>query len=62
MTKRTTKPRRTALYLRVSVTNGQTTENQRLALLEVAARKGWEVVETYEDVGVSGTNTNGKNF
>ena len=43
-----------ALYLRVS-TNEQTTSNQRTALLEVAERAGWDVVEIYEDVGISGT-------
>jgi len=49
----TAKPKRAALYLRVS-TDGQTTENQRRALLEVAARRGWAVVQTYEDAGISG--------
>ncbi|SBW11260.1 Resolvase domain containing protein [uncultured Alphaproteobacteria bacterium] len=45
--------KRAAIYLRVS-TNGQTTENQRLELQAVAERSGWEVVEVYEDAGVSG--------
>ena len=45
--------KRAALYLRVS-TDGQTSENQRLVLAEVAARRGWEVVATYEDHAVSG--------
>jgi DNA invertase Pin-like site-specific DNA recombinase len=49
----TTKAKRAALYLRVS-TDGQTTENQRRALLEVAERRGWAVVQTYEDAGISG--------
>jgi DNA invertase Pin-like site-specific DNA recombinase len=49
----TTKPKRAALYLRVS-TDGQTTENQRRALLEVAERRGWLVVQVYEDAGISG--------
>ncbi len=44
---------RAALYLRVS-TDGQTVENQRVALLAVAARRGWEVVRTFEDAGISG--------
>ena len=35
-------------------TNGQTTENQRLALEAVAAQRGWTVVATYDDNGVSG--------
>jgi DNA invertase Pin-like site-specific DNA recombinase len=42
-----------ALYLRVS-TNGQTVENQRLVLEQVAAQRGWSVVETYTDHGISG--------
>jgi DNA invertase Pin-like site-specific DNA recombinase len=44
---------RVALYLRVS-TDGQTTENQRRELEEVALRSGWDVVEVYDDNGVSG--------
>jgi len=46
-------PKRAAIYLRVS-TDGQTTENQRLELVAVAERSGWEVVEIYEDAGISG--------
>lgn len=45
--------KRVALYLRVS-TDGQTTENQRLALQRVAKVAGWEIVEVYSDDGVSG--------
>lgn len=45
--------KRAALYLRVS-TDGQTTDNQRRELLEVAARTGWIITEVYEDAGVSG--------
>jgi DNA invertase Pin-like site-specific DNA recombinase len=45
--------KRAALYLRVS-TGEQTTENQRLELLAAAKRTGWEIVEIYEDAGVSG--------
>lgn len=45
--------KRAAIYLRVS-TDGQTTENQRLELERVAKQAGWEVVEVYEDAGVSG--------
>ena len=44
---------RAALYCRVS-TDGQTTENQRLALEEVAAKRGWKIVEVYTDQGISG--------
>lgn len=45
--------KRAALYLRVS-TGEQTTENQRRELLEVAKRANWEIVEIYEDAGISG--------
>lgn len=45
--------KRAAIYLRVS-TDGQTTENQRMALAEVAERRGWTVVAEYEDAGISG--------
>jgi DNA invertase Pin-like site-specific DNA recombinase len=45
--------RRVALYIRVS-TSGQTTENQRRELLKVAKQGGWEVVQVYEDAGISG--------
>ena len=45
---------RVALYLRVSTTDGQTTENQRLVLAKVAGHRGWEIVQTYEDAGISG--------
>ena len=45
--------KRAALYLRVS-TDGQTTENQRLALEAVAAQRGWAVVGIYKDAGISG--------
>ena len=47
------KTKRAALYLRVS-TDGQTTENQRLALMAVAEQRGWTVAATYEDAGISG--------
>jgi DNA invertase Pin-like site-specific DNA recombinase len=46
-------PRRAALYLRVSTT-GQTVENQRIELQSVAERRGWSVVEIYQDNGISG--------
>jgi DNA invertase Pin-like site-specific DNA recombinase len=47
------KPRRAALYLRVS-TDGQTVENQRLALEAVCEQRGWQVVQVYSDNGISG--------
>jgi DNA invertase Pin-like site-specific DNA recombinase len=50
----TTKETRAALYLRVSTTDGQTTENQRMVLARVADHRGWEIVQTYEDAGISG--------
>jgi DNA invertase Pin-like site-specific DNA recombinase len=46
-------PKRAALYLRVS-TGEQTTENQRRELEDVARRSGWNIVEIYEDAGISG--------
>jgi len=47
------KAKRAALYLRVS-TDGQTTENQRLALEAVCVQRGWSVAQVYTDAGVSG--------
>jgi len=45
---------RAALYLRVSTTDRQTTENQRRVLAKVAEHRGWEIVQSYEDFGISG--------
>src|SRR5665213_2765724 len=45
---------RAALYLRVSTSDRQTTENQRRVLAKVAEHRGWEIVQTYEDFGISG--------
>ena len=47
------RPKRVALYLRVS-TSEQTTRNQRRELHAVAERHSWHIVATYEDAGVSG--------
>lgn len=44
---------RAALYARVS-TDEQTIENQLAELREVAKAKGWKIVETYCDEGISG--------
>jgi DNA invertase Pin-like site-specific DNA recombinase len=44
---------RAALYLRVSTTD-QTTANQERELRAVAARMGHEIVEVYQDHGISG--------
>jgi DNA invertase Pin-like site-specific DNA recombinase len=48
-----TKPKRAALYARVS-TDGQTVENQLRELQAVAERHEWEIVATYTDEGISG--------
>jgi DNA invertase Pin-like site-specific DNA recombinase len=45
--------KRVAFYLRVS-TLDQTVENQRLDLASVAEQRGWTIVETYVDHGISG--------
>ena len=45
--------KRVAMYLRVS-TDGQTTENQRLELEQIAEHSGWRIVGTYEDHAISG--------
>ena len=45
--------KRVAIYLRVS-TSSQTTENQRRELQAVADQRGWQVVQTFEDAGISG--------
>jgi DNA invertase Pin-like site-specific DNA recombinase len=44
---------RAAIYLRVS-RDDQTTDNQRLVLEKVAERRGWLIVQTHEDQGISG--------
>jgi DNA invertase Pin-like site-specific DNA recombinase len=46
--------KRVGIYLRVSTSNGQTTDNQWRELEAVANRSGWNVVEVFEDNGVSG--------
>src|SRR5262245_4959981 len=48
------KPKRVALYLRVS-TSEQTTRNQRRELRAVAERHRWTVVAMFEDTGISGS-------
>jgi DNA invertase Pin-like site-specific DNA recombinase len=45
--------RRAALYVRVS-TDRQTAENQITALTKVAEARGWQIVETFDDAGISG--------
>jgi DNA invertase Pin-like site-specific DNA recombinase len=46
--------KRAAIYVRVS-TDHQTVENQVQELRTIAERRGWLVVETYSDAGISGT-------
>ncbi len=48
------KPKRAAIYARVSTTNGQTPKNQIMRLREVADKAGWEVVEEFVDRGIAG--------
>ncbi len=45
--------KRAALYVRVS-TDRQTVENQVARLTEVATARGWEIVATFNDAGISG--------
>ena len=47
--------KRAALYLRVS-TGEQTVENQRQALQAACEQRGWQIVDTYADEGISGSN------
>lgn len=49
----TCKPRRAALYLRVS-TDEQTVENQRRELTAAAEHHGWQVMAEHVDAGLSG--------
>src|SRR5271169_1767609 len=44
---------RAAIYPRVR-RDDQTSENQRLVLAKVAGHRGWLIVQTYEDQGISG--------
>jgi DNA invertase Pin-like site-specific DNA recombinase len=46
--------KRAAIYVRVS-TDKQTVENQVMELRQIAERRGWEVVEVYNDAGISGS-------
>jgi DNA invertase Pin-like site-specific DNA recombinase len=45
--------KRAAIYVRVS-TDKQTVENQLRELYQIAERRGWTVVEVYQDAGISG--------
>ena len=46
--------KRAAIYVRVS-TDKQTVGNQVAVLRQIAERRGWEVVEQYDDAGISGS-------
>ena len=46
--------KRAAIYVRVS-TDKQTVENQLRELRQIAERRGWQVVEEYQDAGISGS-------
>jgi DNA invertase Pin-like site-specific DNA recombinase len=48
------KPKRAALYVRVS-TDHQSVENQVRELKQIAERRGWTVIEVYRDAGISGS-------
>lgn len=46
--------KRAAIYVRVS-TDKQSVENQVKELNAIAERRGWSIVATYQDAGISGT-------
>ena len=46
--------KRAAIYVRVS-TDKQTVGNQVAVLRQIAKRRGWDVVEQYDDAGISGS-------
>jgi DNA invertase Pin-like site-specific DNA recombinase len=48
--------KRAAVYVRVS-TDRQTVENQLRELRAIAERRGWEIVATYNDAGISGAKS-----
>jgi DNA invertase Pin-like site-specific DNA recombinase len=49
------KAMRAAIYLRVSTAGEQTVENQRRDLEIAAAQRGWTIVSTFADEGISGS-------
>jgi DNA invertase Pin-like site-specific DNA recombinase len=49
------KAMRAAIYLRVSTAGEQTVENQRRDLEITAAQRGWTIVSTFADEGISGS-------
>ena len=46
--------KRVAIYARVS-TDKQQTSNQVLVLKEIAERSGYNIIQIYEDKGISGS-------
>ena len=46
--------KRAALYVRVSTLHRQTVENQTARLSEIAEARGWQIVATFNDAGISG--------
>jgi len=52
----TTGQKRVGVYLRVSSAQRQTTENQRMEILDVCRRNDWEIVEIYDET-ISGTKS-----
>ncbi len=52
-----TRPKRAALYARVSTLNGQDIGLQVDELRQVAGVRGWQVVDVYSDEGQSGAKT-----
>jgi len=53
----TERPLRAALYARVSTLNGQDVGLQLDELRQVAAQRGWTIIEEFADEGVSGVKT-----
>ena len=53
------KAKKAALYLRVS-TDGQATDNQRMAVEAVAEQRGWPAAAIYDDNGISGAKGRAK--
>jgi DNA invertase Pin-like site-specific DNA recombinase len=45
--------KRAAMYVRVS-TDRQTVQNQIARLTEIAVGRGWQIVQTFSDAGISG--------
>ena len=51
--------KRAAIYVRVS-TDRQTVENQTARLTQIAEARGWQIVQTFSDAGVSGAKGRNK--